>query len=342
MSKREFLQLAHTYTPNKQSVGGWYASEKLDGMRAYWDGGWTRGRLTSEVPFANTLKDFIRVNPVHSTGLWSRYGKPIAAPNWWLDRLPPFPLDGELYAGVGMFQRVMSVVKKHTPVDYEWKEITYRIFDLPSDYEFLGPGKINNPQWSADFEDMRDLAPNRLHGPMTFHTVCRMLELKKLSLGTGSAVWQQQIRLPIHTELAERELARLLESVLELEGEGVILRNPSSIWEPRRTWNLLKVKPSRDSEATVIGYTWGKGKLEGLMGSMLVDWEGVQFELSGFTDAERKMVCNHKGFDPRDPGTVITADFLSLPFPIGSTVSFKYRELTDDGKPKEARYWRKR
>jgi DNA ligase-1 len=87
---------------------------------------------------------------------------------------------------------------------------------------------------------------------------------------------------------------------------------------------LLKVKPSRDSEATVVGYTWGKGKLEGLMGSMLVDWEGIQFELSGFTNEERVIHCKHYEADIRE------------------TVSFKYRELTDDGKPKEARYWRER
>jgi hypothetical protein len=245
-----------------------------------------------------------------------------------------------------MFQQVMSTVKKHTPVDEQWKDISYRIFDLPSDYEFLSAGRINNPQWSADFEDMRDHAPNRLHGPMTFHTVCRMLELKKLSLGTGPAVWQQQTRLPIHTKIAEKELASILNSVLELGGEGVVLRNPASTWEPRRTWNLLKVKPSRDSEATVIGYTWGKGKLEGLMGSMLVDWEGIEFELSGFTDAERVMyetpIPVELEREGREPGTKIGKYYSNLSFQVGSTVSFKYRELTDDGKPKEARYWRKR
>jgi hypothetical protein len=74
--------------------------------------------------------------------------------------------------------------------------------------------------------------------------------------------------------------------------------------------------------------------------------------LSGFTDAEREM-----SFHPRPGVQVITADAMegelfpgrevsdywyNPTFPIGSTVSFKYRELTRDGLPKEARYWRKR
>ena len=45
---RELLQLAKNHTNHQ--IGGWFVSDKLDGMRAYWDGGTTRGMLAADVP----------------------------------------------------------------------------------------------------------------------------------------------------------------------------------------------------------------------------------------------------------------------------------------------------
>lgn len=346
MSKREFVQLAHTFDPEKHRVGGWYASEKLDGMRAYWDGGWTRGCLTSQVPFANTVKDYRRISPPHSTGLWSRYAKPIAAPDWWLDSLPDFPLDGELYLGPGRFQELMSIAKRFVEVNEElWKGVEYRVFDIPSDHCFLMDGTINNPQWTATFDGLRDVGPVRQYGPMSLHKICRMRELKKITLGTGPATWEPQVRLPVQTDAASEYFERFLDYIMERGGEGLMLRKPESIWTPTRTWNLLKLKPWNDSEALVTGYTWGKGKLEGLMGAMIVEWHkghGEKFELSGFTDKERELVLIDKEQGSRIPGSVVSSSWMSEHFPRGSTVTFRYRELTRDGIPKEARYWRKK
>lgn len=341
MSRREFLQLAHNFNPDKHGVGGWYASEKLDGMRAYWDGGWTRGLLTSQVPFANTLKDFRRVTQPHSTGLWSRYSKPIAAPDWWLDSLPDFPLDGELYLGPGRFQEVISTVKKFEPVDEEWERVEFRVFDLPPDHTFLAPGKINNPQWTATFDDMRELAPARKYGPMNFHKINRMIESRKISLGSGPAFWEPQVRLSMVTGEANEQIDALLDEITSHGGEGVIVRKPESIWTPQRTWDLLKIKPQHDAEAVVRGFVWGRGKLEGLFGAMIVEWNGKTFELSGFTDEERQLYYFGGEKASGTPGTEVDPTVGSQVFPRNSTVTFKYRELTDDGIPKEARYWRK-
>lgn len=338
MSGREFLQLAHVY--KGQAIGGWYVSEKLDGMRAYWDGGWTRGILTSRIPFANTFKDYRRVTPPRSTGLWSRYGNPIAAPDEWLDTLPRFPLDGELYLGPNRFQETISIVKRYTPDADDWASVRYMVFDLPSDYAFLAPGKINNPQWTIELPDMRDLAPTRLHGPMNFHKVCRMIELNKILL-TGHAVWVKQKRLPMTTRHAIEMCGMMQERVVEEGGEGLVLRKPESIWEPKRTWNCLKMKQKHDSEATVVGFIWGKGKLDGLMGAMIVEWQGKQFELSGFTDEERWLYTKEPGFDPREPSEIANSDTYSRKFPIGSRVTFHYASLTNEGIPREARFWRK-
>ncbi|MGO9107157.1 MAG: hypothetical protein ACLQDH_13660, partial [Dissulfurispiraceae bacterium] len=105
MAKREFLQLADHYDPFKSNVAGWYISEKLDGTRCFWDGGLSRGLPPESVPWASvtdpkTGERKAKIKPI-ATGLWSRYGNPIMAPDWWLNRLPACPLDGELWAGRG-------------------------------------------------------------------------------------------------------------------------------------------------------------------------------------------------------------------------------------------------
>ena len=85
-SAREFLQLADSLDTKKHKIGGFYVSEKLDGTRAFWDGGITRGLPTASVPWASvadpkTGDRKAKIKPV-STGLWSRYGNPIMAPDW--------------------------------------------------------------------------------------------------------------------------------------------------------------------------------------------------------------------------------------------------------------------
>jgi DNA ligase-1 len=81
---------------------GWWLSEKLDGVRAFWDG----------------------------RQLWSRLGNLFHAPDWFLAGLPDVPLDGELWLGRKKFQRTVSIVRRQDKSDH-WKEIRYVVFDAP-------------------------------------------------------------------------------------------------------------------------------------------------------------------------------------------------------------------
>lgn len=339
---REFLQLAQTYNPAKHGIGGWFVSEKLDGMRALWDGGFTRGTLAMNIPFANTEKDDrLREYPL-ATGLWSRYGKVIRAPEWWLNNLPEgVCLDGELYLGPGQFQETMSIVKQHHP-DMRWSQIKFAAFDMPSYDNLFMDGNINNPQMKKyiSFSEIYKSYP-QVNEIRRFHQVVNDLPRHLNTSGVVYQHWQEQ--LPYQTQAAIDRMEELMDIVLNRGGEGLILRKPESIWVPKRTWDLLKVKPMNDDEGTVAGYVWGKGKYEGLMGAMIVDWHGVVFELSGFTDAERVLVGKTTGYKACGlPGEKVKTDISeSKHFPVGSKVTFKYRELTDAGIPKEARYYRK-
>lgn len=79
-------------------------SEKLDGVRALWDG----------------------------TTLRFRSGRVVAAPAWFLAALPKTPLDGELWMGRRRFDELSGSVRRTEPVDAEWRRITYRVFELPA------------------------------------------------------------------------------------------------------------------------------------------------------------------------------------------------------------------
>jgi DNA ligase-1 len=79
-------------------------SEKMDGVRAWWNG-----------------TDFI-----------SRLGNTYHAPEWFKAKMPAtLVLDGELWVGRKMFQTTVSTVRKLVPTDAEWENVHYAVFDGP-------------------------------------------------------------------------------------------------------------------------------------------------------------------------------------------------------------------
>ncbi len=100
-SQEPHLLLAESWDFLKDPTG-WWLSEKLDGVRAYWTG-----------------QEFL-----------SRLGNVFHAPAWFIAGLPPEPLDGELWLGRKRFQRAVSIVRRQDKSDH-WKEITYVVFDAP-------------------------------------------------------------------------------------------------------------------------------------------------------------------------------------------------------------------
>ena len=121
--KSEFLMLAKVY--KNQNIKGWMCSEKLDGTRAFWDGGISKGILASEIPWANIYKDARLKTPPIATGLWSRTGKVMHAPDWWTKMLPEFFVDGELWMGYGRFQELRSEVASQ---DGNWDQVQFKAF----------------------------------------------------------------------------------------------------------------------------------------------------------------------------------------------------------------------
>ena len=344
--KQDYLMLAHVFKPGKHSIGGWFLSEKLDGNRCFWDGGVSRNFPTSEVPWANTVKDDRLLELQIATGLWSRSGKVIYAPNDWLDQLPQCPLDGELFMGRGCFQRLRRIIAEHSPGE-EWKKVKFMAFDSPPWSTFREPREIKIRSEYSFFVEGQGFKFPDTSVPDTWTFEHAKIFVKKRCASSKVAYPIPQERLPLRHEEALDYITERLDTIVMLGGEGLMLRNPASRWVTQRSHNLLKVKPSNDAEGVITGFTSGKktdrgSKLRGLIGALVLDFNGKRLELSGLTVEERRWedgVCEAIAWE--QPGEQMNTTFQGKHFKVGDVVSFKYRELSDDGIPKEARYWRK-
>lgn len=359
LPRREFLQLAKTYRPGKDKIGGYYVSEKLDGTRCFWDGGLTRGLVTEHVPWASIIdpktgKKKAKIKP-YATGLWSRYGNPIIAPEEFLDLLPPVPLDGELWAGRGNFQLCRSICGGDTP-DPRFSLIKFAVYGCPPIDAVMATGEIKNTNFHSVF-DLERIA-KFIHACIEHHggnfatlDVGTTFDHELLSLTEhlhGEKVFlHKQTRLPEDEAAAIAAVEVEIEKVIMAGGEGIIIRDPKAQWTPRRVQHLMKHKPFEDSEAIVVGFTSGRetdkgSKLLGKIGALVTDYRGKRLELAGLTDEERELEPAWVGYAAAHPGEQLPKEAAGKHFKVGQTVTFKYRELSDDGIPKEARYFRKR
>ena len=97
-AQAEALLLAQEYL--QQDVRGWAMSEKLDGVRAFWNG----KQLLSRNGYAFT-----------------------PSPGFTRD-FPPFALDGELYSSREQFERISAAVRSSKG---DWSTLKLHVFDVP-------------------------------------------------------------------------------------------------------------------------------------------------------------------------------------------------------------------
>lgn len=99
---RPALLLANKYQIDID-LSDYWVSEKLDGVRAYWNG----------------------------QVLMSRQGNTFHAPDWFIAPLPETPLDGELWLGRGRFEQLSGIVRQQSVKDSSWSGIKFMVFDVP-------------------------------------------------------------------------------------------------------------------------------------------------------------------------------------------------------------------
>ncbi len=209
-------------------------------------------------------------------GFLSRQGNPFNAPAWFTKGLPKIPLDGELWIGRKQFQRTVSIVRRQDGGEL-WRQVLYVVFDAP--------------QAGGPFEERRRVMAAEAredHCPFVrvlYQAICESTD----------------------------DLRKELDRIESMGGEGLMLRQPGSLYEAGRSHTLLKVKRFQDTEARVVEHLPGAGRHKGRLGALLVELTGgTRFAVgTGFTDAQREN-----------------------PPAIGSVITFRFQELTDGGVPR--------
>lgn len=201
-------------------------SEKYDGVRALWDG--------------ETLR--------------FRSGRPVNAPEWFIAKLPPEKLDGELWLARGAFERLSGYVRKAVPLDEDWQQILYMIFELPG-----GAGTF------AD----------------------RVVRIQEI---VDKAKWPQLVAVEQFRVVDRVALKRKLDQVVNDGAEGLMLHLADANYVTGRSDVLFKLKRLQDTEARVVEHLPGKGKYVGQMGALRLEMpDGRRFNIgTGFSDAIRK------------------------------------------------------
>lgn len=233
---------------------GWLVSEKYDGVRALWDG----------------------------ERLRFRSGAAVAAPAWFLARLPKTPLDGELWLGRGRFDALSGLVRRAEPDDTGWRELNYMVFELPD-----APGRF------AD----------------------RAAELARIA---EAVRWPQLQAVPQAAVETRQALGKRLEAIVRAGGEGLMLHRADAPYLTGRSRLLLKLKPQQDADAIVVAHLPGQGRHAGRLGALHVRLDdGTEFRLgTGFSDAQRgdppplgsTVTFTHRGLTPQ--GVPRFASFL--------------------------------
>jgi DNA ligase-1 len=208
--------------------------------------------------------------------LWSKNGKDLQPPAVFVRALPDFPLEGELWGGRNTFEKTVSIVMKENAHD-GWLQLKFAIFDVPNAAGGFSQRIEKIQRWFVEH-------------PSPYAFVIPQIPARN-----------------------EEHLQEELQRVLELGGEGLIVREPDALYTGGRSAEILKVKDFQDAEAVVVGHLPGKGRNLGRLGALLVELpDGLRFKIgTGFTDEER-----------------------NNPPPLNEIISFKYSGYHSSGIPR--------
>lgn len=244
---------------------------------------------------------------------WSRQKKLFNAPEWFKKAMPYEHLDGELFCGRENFQK-MGAVRKKNPTDEDWFPIKFYVYDAPS--------------IEGEFYDRY----------VALQEIVKQAEINWNELKTSLGEKFHNVSCPIvltrHHEVESIEhMKSFYKEILDLGGEGIMLKNPWSEYEEGRSYHLLKWKPNYDAEGIVVDYKEGTGKYKNMLGSLVIrplinkgnyqvidKDENHDFSISGMDDSIRNS--------------------YKITHPIGTIITYEYSGMTEKNIPRFARYMR--
>lgn len=214
------LMLANVYRPGI-ALQDYWVSEKLDGVRGYWDG----------------------------EKLLTRGGERIAAPAWFTAGWPKVALDGELWAGRGQFSKAVSTVRQQHPDDAAWRALRFMVFDLPAQGGSFSERipVLNGLVSRIDQPWVQAVAQSKVTSPAALQALlAKTVQLggEGLMLHRGASFYQalrndDLLKLKTHEDAEARVIAHV-------EGQGkyagklgaLLVETPSSNGKPGRRFKL--------------------------------------------------------------------------------------------------------
>jgi hypothetical protein len=302
---------AHSYS-DKTSVVGWYMSRKLNGFALLWDGGITRGMRAEDVPWYVKGGDDRFVQEPVSTGLWTRRGKVVKAPDWWLDKLPVgFPVQGEAWNNDD--KGLASVCNCKDTSDPRWFTLQFLVYNYKPYEMWFGAGATvkNSPYYKNERFALR---------------------LEQI-IDAGITV------LPQTMVINSDHFKMFCDNAIYTENwEGVMLHNPRAYYENNRSYNLLKMKSEYDTEVTIVGYEHGNNSNEGKMGSLKcsVTWDESVLTFHG---GKSEFVNETYVFNVGGGFSSFQRewDYVNINYHIGKVIKIGFNEIGNLGAPPSAR-----
>jgi DNA ligase-1 len=223
-----------------------------------------------------------------------------------LDILPvSMVLDGEVVAK--SFQELMTMVNRTKNNDSSTAKLA--LFDMVPLADFKA-GKCKMKQKD------RHTVLSGLMGELQKHTAGTVYVIPKLSVD-------------LDTPEGQKAFAEFNTETVKAGYEGIMVKDPESPYETKRTASWLKIKPFIEVSLTVVGFEEGTGKNVGMLGAVIFEGEDdgrfIHVNVGGgFSDEERDEIWvnrdKYMGFIGEVRADVLTqdrnsTDVWSLRFP---------------------------
>jgi len=244
---------------------------------------------------------------------YSRQNKLFNAPDWFIDAMPPKLVDGELWIGRNMFQE-MGTVRKKVPIDEEWFNVTFQVYDMPEE-DGTFEERLKELNRIVKLTQSRWLSRRKTY-PYPFNTLdCPVVVAKQIEVKN------------------ESHLDTIYQDIIQNDGEGIMLKDPASPYEGKRSNYLLKYKPNFDAEGIIIGHKPGQNKYQGMLGGFICK-QLINHDTYMSIDEDEDHIFSISGMDD-----AIRKSYKKT-HPLGTIISYEHSGKTDKGKPRFGRYTR--
>jgi DNA ligase-1 len=169
---------------------------------------------------------------------------------------------------------------KGSPADSIGDDMLYNIFDV-EEASVLDKGKGDNP-----FSQRRTLLETMFKTNKIDLIVDRYIDKKNEKPQLTSIVLANSITTDDHSLIH-----KTYKELVDVGGEGVIVKSPDHLYECKRSKSWIKIKEVNDCDLIIKGHYPGEGKREGYIGGLICEDTSGRVKVkvgSGFTEEDLK------------------------------------------------------